>query len=200
MRCRFPTTLLSVAIYPSALTSLILLNMAAGKGFVDNLDLPRLILFHPIRIRVEQVLFWLFTSVSQNIGPTNRLVEQVIFWLFTYQTVPKLMMYEDRSSDIFRASRPPKLCDWQFRTGRPHTSLLLGWYLICLVMNVAMNGLLPAPSPFQQFVFEQPTVAISCFPFNLLPACLMPLVILPHLVAIRQLLRLDKQLANTRNP
>ena len=49
--------------------------------------------------------------------------------------------------------------------------------------------MLPTYYKLQQFAFSQPNIAILYFPFSLLPACVVPLVALAHLVAIRRLLR-----------
>lgn len=49
--------------------------------------------------------------------------------------------------------------------------------------------MLAAPTVVQQFAFDQPNVAILHFPFIALPGCLVPLVALSHLAAIRRLLR-----------
>jgi hypothetical protein len=55
-------------------------------------------------------------------------------------------------------------------------------------MNIVLNAVLSVPTAFQQFAFDQPNIAILYFPFNLLPAVVVPLVLLSHLVVIRQLL------------
>lgn len=72
------------------------------------------------------------------------------------------------------------------------TKALLVWNIICLslLLNVVVNALLSVPSPVQRFAFEQPNVAIWYFPFVWLPGCVVPLVLLAHVAAIRQLLKL----------
>jgi hypothetical protein len=45
-----------------------------------------------------------------------------------------------------------------------------------------------APSPVQRLAFEQPNVALLHFSFGWLPAVLVPLVLLAHVAALRQLL------------
>ena len=155
---RFPMLLL-----PPALAIVTLFNTRAGKRFIDSLDLQRLTLFHVIRIPVELVLYW----------------------LFVHQAIPELMTVEGRNFDIFSGLTAPLIYYWGFTKGRNNKPLLLTWNFLCLalVLNVAINGLLSAPSPFQQFAFQQPNVAIGYFPFNLLPACLVPLVIFAHLAS-----------------
>jgi cytochrome c biogenesis factor len=64
------------------------------------------------------------------------------------------------------------------------------WNCICLILliNIVINAALSTPSVLQQFAFKQPNIAILYFPFNLLPAVIVPLVLLSHLVSIRQML------------
>lgn len=63
--------------------------------------------------------------------------------------------------------------------------------IICLglLFNIIVNALFSAPSPIQKFAFEQPNIAILYFPFSLLPTFIVPIVLLGHLVSIRQLLK-----------
>jgi hypothetical protein len=67
--------------------------------------------------------------------------------------------------------------------------IILLWNIICLglLLNIVINAILSAPSPFQQLAFEQPNVAVLYFPFVWLPCCVVPIVLFAHLVAIRQL-------------
>ena len=76
-----------------------------------------------------------------------------------------------------------------FRQKRLGSKGLLVWNLLALglLLNVVTTAVLSAPSPLQRFAFDQPNVAILHFPFVWLPAVVVPLVLLAHLAAIRQL-------------
>jgi hypothetical protein len=67
--------------------------------------------------------------------------------------------------------------------------------VICLglLINIVSNAILSAPFPFQQFAFDQPNIAVLYFPFIWLPCCVVPLVLLSHLAAIRQLSNYEKK-------
>ena len=69
--------------------------------------------------------------------------------------------------------------------------MILLWNFIALVLliNIVVNAVLSAPFPFQQFAFDQPNIAVLYFPFVLLPAFIVPIVLFGHLVSIRQLVR-----------
>ena len=56
-----------------------------------------------------------------------------------------------------------------------------------LLLFIVFNGLLSAPTTLQQFAFDQPNIALAYFPYVLLPALIVPLVLFGHFVSIRQL-------------
>jgi hypothetical protein len=56
------------------------------------------------------------------------------------------------------------------------------------VLNAVARALLSAPLPFQKLAFDQPTIAILTFPYILLPAFIVPVVLLCHAVTFRKLL------------
>ncbi len=160
---RFPFLLL-----PPIILIITLFNTKKGKHFIDSLNIKNLTIFQIIRVPVELVLFW----------------------LFMYKSVPQLMTFEGRNFDIFSGLSAPIIYYFGFSKNKLSTKILIAWNFICLglVINIAINGLLSAPTAFQQFAFEQPNIAIQYFPFVLLPSVIVPLVIFSHLVSIRQLL------------
>jgi len=56
-------------------------------------------------------------------------------------------------------------------------------------VNVLTIAAFSATTPFQQFGFDQPNIGVGYFPFVLLPAIIVPIVLISHLAAIRQLLK-----------
>jgi hypothetical protein len=141
----------------------------AGRAFLDSLNLRRLTLLHVVRLPVELVLLWLFQA----------------------GLVPEVMTLEGRNFDIAAGVTAPIVALLAFRNGQPRRGELLAWNVVCLglVLNIAVLGMLSAPTPFQQFAFDQPNVAVLRTPFIWLPALIVPAVILAHVAAIRQLLR-----------
>ena len=69
--------------------------------------------------------------------------------------------------------------------------MLLVWNVCCLlILGVTVSvAIMSMPTPFQQFGFDQPTVAVFYFPFVWLPGIVVPVVYFSHLVAIRKLWR-----------
>jgi hypothetical protein len=140
-----------------------------GKAFIDGLDLPTLTIIHIIRIPVEIILFW----------------------LFVHQSIPQAVTFEGRNFDIFSGITAPIIYYFGFVKKVIPKKIILVWNFICLALlvNVVTNALLSLPARFQQFGFEQPNIALGYFPFVLLPAFLVPVVLFSTLAAIKQLLK-----------
>jgi hypothetical protein len=156
-------------VVPPVLLIAVLFLTRSGRQFLDQLDLPSLTLFHIVRVPVELVLYGLFMA----------------------QYVPHLMTFEGRNFDILSGLTAPLVYYFGFVQKKARTSLLLIWNLVCLalLLNIVVNAVLSAPTPLQQFAFDQPNVGILYFPFMLLPSFVVPSVLLAHLTAIRSLLR-----------
>jgi hypothetical protein len=154
---------------PALLAIAGLFATAKGRQYVDGLDMKTLTLLHTVRIPVELVLFW----------------------LFLHGAVPELMTFEGRNLDILSGLTAPAVYYLGFVSRRAGKKLLLFWNLLCLglLVNIVAHAVLSAPTPIQQLAFEQPNIAVLHFPFNWLPSCVVPLVLLSHLASLRQLLR-----------
>ncbi|MDF2454959.1 MAG: hypothetical protein K0R51_952 [Cytophagaceae bacterium] len=154
---------------PPLLFILLLFCTPQGRAFVDRLDLQTLTMLHIIRIPVELVLFW----------------------LFFFGVVPEVMTYEGRNFDILSGLTAPLVFYFVFIKNKIGRKAFLIWNFICLglLFNIVIHAVLSAPSPFQKMAFDQPNVAVLHFPFIWLPCCVVPLVLLSHLAAIRQLIK-----------
>jgi hypothetical protein len=140
----------------------------AGGRFLDRLDLKSLTLVHIVAIPVELVLYWLFLN----------------------KAVPKLMTFEGRNFDILSGLSAPLVWYFGFVKQKLGRIALIIWNLVCLalLLNVIPLAVLSLPTPFQRFAFDQPNIALGHFPFFLLPACIVPLVLFSHLAALRILI------------
>ena len=164
MTARFPLLFL-----PALLFIVFQLMAKKGRAFIDNSDLPTLTIIHIIRIPVEIVLFW----------------------LFLHKSVPQAMTFHGRNFDIFSGITAPVIYYLGFVKKTISKKIILLWNLICLALlvNVVATALLSLPARFKQFGFEQPNTALGYFPFMLLPAFLVPVVLFSTLASIRQLLK-----------
>ena len=119
------------------------------------------------------------------------VVEIVLLYLFFYKMVPQLMTFEGRNFDILAGLTAP-IIGYLFLKNKIGLNALLIWNFIglCLVLFILINGLLSAELPIQQFGFDQPNRAITYFPFILLPAVVVPIVIYTHITDIIQIRRI----------
>lgn len=163
-----PPKIVLTGILPAIFTIILLFTTIKGKQFIDSLPLKNIIYLNIVRIPVELILFW----------------------LFLHKAIPGLMTFEGRNLDIFSGITAPIVAFLGFTKHWIGRRGILIWNVICLglLLNIVINALLSAPSPIQKFAFDQPNIAILNFPFSWLPTFIVPIVLLTHLVAIRQLL------------
>ncbi|TAE21955.1 MAG: hypothetical protein EAZ91_24495 [Cytophagales bacterium] len=161
-----PPRIIVLGILPAVFAILFLMITPVGRRFTTSLSLVAMTYLSVVRVAVELVLYGLFTE----------------------KLVPELMTFEGRNFDILAGLTAP-IVAYLFATGRLSRRELLVWNVVCLglLINIVVNALLSAPTPFQQFAFEQPNLAIAYFPFSWLPTFVVPVVMLCHLVSIRQL-------------
>ncbi|MVN75902.1 hypothetical protein GO988_06140 [Hymenobacter sp. HMF4947] len=158
---------LALLLLPPGALLLALVGTARGRRYLDGLHLATLTLLHVVRLPVELVLFG----------------------LYLHQAVPREMTFAGRNWDILMGLSAPAVY-YFVRRQRLGTRGLLLWNVVGLglLFHIVVTAVLSAPSPFQRLAFEQPNVAILYFPFNWLPALVVPVVLLAHMAAIRQLL------------
>jgi hypothetical protein len=158
---------LPLLILPPIIYILILFNTEKGRAFIDTLNLKWLTILHVVRIPVELVLFW----------------------LSVHKLVPELMTFQGRNFDILSGISAPFVWYFGFVNPKLNKTVLLVWNFVCLglVLNIMFSAVFSAPTKFQLFGFEQPNRAFGFFPFLLLPAFVVQVVLLSHLAAIRQL-------------
>jgi len=154
---------------PPMLFILLLFFIKKGQKFLDSLDEKTLTLLHIIRIPMELVLYW----------------------LFIHEAIPQLMTFEGRNFDIIAGLTAPIVYYFGYKKQALGKSLLIVWNYACilLLLNIVVNAILSVETPFQQFGFDQPNIAILYFPYVWLPCCVVPLVFLAHFATLRQLHR-----------
>lgn len=122
-------------------------------------------------------------------------IEIVLFGLFTHKMIPELMTFEGRNYDIVMGITAP-IIGYLFMKQKISKKILLAWNVVglILVLIILFYGILSSELPFQQFGFEQPNLGINYFPFVLLPATIVPIVIWTHLSDI---IKLRKEIKTT---
>ena len=160
-----PPRLLLAAAPPLVLIAVLFLNRR-GRRFVDGMSLQWSVLLHTVRV----------------------LVEISLYLLFLYKEVPAQMTFERGNLDLLAGLSAP-LIWWAYARKYVGRRGLLVWNILALasVLNAFGRAILSAPFRFQQFAFDQPTIAILRFPFVLLPAFLVPAVLFCHFAVFRKL-------------
>lgn len=164
----FPPRIVLFAVLPVLLLT-IAYFIFFRENFIERLPLKVLTLLHIIRIPVEIVLFWLFQN----------------------GLVPEVMTFEGRNFDILSGLTAPIVYWLAFRGGRTNRTLLIGWNIaaLLLLINIVTTAVLSMPTPVQRFGLEQPNIGIFYFPFNWLPAVVVPIVLFCHLASLWKLFR-----------
>jgi len=154
---------------PPAVAIIMLMIVPAGRRFLDKFDLSMLTLLHVVRL----------------------VVEICLYQLSVLKLVPTLITFEGRNWDIFSGLTAPLVWFFVFRKNSGNRNSLLIWNFVCLalLLNVVVTAVLSVPGPLQKLAFDQPNVAVLYFPFTLLPAFIVPTVLLAHVAAIRQLMK-----------
>ncbi|MFK7749482.1 MAG: hypothetical protein AB8B65_13890 [Kordia sp.] len=190
---------------PNKLTYLIIIwsliqSILAFTGFYEKTDSipPRfLIVLIPVFITIiygltKRPLNYIIenknTKISTFIHTIRFPVEIVLLYLYINNMMPELMTFEGRNFDILAGISAP-IIGLLFLKKIVGRNALIIWNIIglFLILFVFVNGILSSELPIQIFGFEQPTKAPKYFPFILLPATIVPIIIYSHITDIIKL-------------
>lgn len=116
-------------------------------------------------------------------------VEGMLYGLFLEKKVPELMTFRGWNFDILSGITALfLLLLYAIRRRAVSRLLLLVWNscALFLLAVIVVLAVLSAPTPVQRLAFDQPNVAVLQAPYCLLPAVVVPLVALAHLMALRE--------------
>lgn len=115
-------------------------------------------------------------------------VELGLYQLYLDGEVPVLMTFKGWNWDIVMGISAILLLFYRLFTGNRLPALFVlvwnaaGVIFLTIIVTIAV---LSSPLPFQQLAFEQPNKAVLEFPFVYLPAYIVPVVLLSHVLAIK---------------
>ncbi|BAV09057.1 hypothetical protein SAMN05421788_101504 [Filimonas lacunae] len=135
------------------------------------------------RIPAPQLHYGLLLSVHL----VRILVEGMLYLLYKQGKIPVSMTFCGWNYDVLTGISALILLLYYVRVKRCSVRLLMvwNWLGLLLLAIIVVTAILSAPSPFQQLAFEQPNVAILQFPYTLLPAVIVPAVLLSHLLMLK---------------
>lgn len=117
-------------------------------------------------------------------------VEITLYFLYLRKQVPEIMTFNGLNFDIIIgiSALIYFILSQLFKVNLGKNALLI-WNIIGLLflMNIVVIAILSSPLPIQQLSFEQPNIAVLSFPYILLPTFIVPIVILTHIISIKQL-------------
>lgn len=173
------------------------IGIASGSGFFGHNTLPPRILVVIIPAVIYTVwLYWylrdhqLQPGILLSVHILRIPVELVLYRLYVLGKVPVLMTFEGWNLDILTGSSALLLWLYLIATRKGLSSRLFriwnisGLLFLGIIVGIA---LLSAPSPVQQLAFDRPNRALLEFPYTLLPAVVVPIVLLSHLLCLYKL-------------
>lgn len=152
---------------PSVVITILVYRLLKNK----DLSAPWLIGIHVVRIPVELILYGLYLE----------------------NLIPELMTFSGWNWDILSGASAIIIL-MLLITNKLNRKLFLiwNWVALGLLAVIVVSAMLSAPLPFQVLAFDQPNLGVLRFPFTLLPAVVVPIVLLSHLCLIRMLNKENK--------
>lgn len=130
-------------------------------------------------------------TIGLSIHALRVVVELILYELYITKQIPKIMTFEGYNFDILIGVSAIGLLVWSylFKSGLTKYLLLI-WNVagLLFLVNIVVIAIFSAPLPIQQFAFDQPNKAVLYFPYILLPAFIVPVVFVTHIVSLKKLL------------
>ncbi|MFY0654763.1 MAG: hypothetical protein JXQ96_22215 [Cyclobacteriaceae bacterium] len=157
-----------LAISPPTFAILLLLFYPKTRAFLVKIPIATLTYLHIIRVPVEIVLWWLYLG----------------------GLLPELLTFEGINYDILSGVTAPFIAIFAVGIKKKRRAIAFIWNILALglLINIVGHAILSAPTPFQQFAFDNPNTGVFYFPYIWLPAFVVPAVFFSHLVSFIKLL------------
>ena len=179
---------------------LILISLISLTGFFQNTNTipPRFLIVLIGNIAFIAFLYTRLKTVAldyRNAMLVHALripVEIALYFLFSRKQVPEMMTFNGLNFDIIIGISALVffILSQLFKVNLGKKTLLI-WNIIGLLflMNIVVIAILSSPLPIQLLSFEQPNIGVLSFPYILLPSFIVPIVILTHIISIKQLMK-----------
>lgn len=116
-------------------------------------------------------------------------VELVLYQLYLQHKIPLSMTYKGINLDITMGISALLLLIYMLLSGKKiNQTFFVTWNIIGIgfLLFIVALAILSSPLPLQQFAFDQPNIAVLAFPYCLLPAGVVPVVLMAHILLLRQ--------------
>lgn len=160
----FPFNTLPVILVPLGIV-LVFVFSKTGKAIMVHLPQENIVKLQVFRFYVEVLLWALFASAL----------------------LPKQMTFEGYNFDIVTGATASLVATLIAKNKFPRFALI-AWNVmgLGLLITIVVIAILSMPSPLRYFMNEPANTVITGFPISLLPACLVPLAYLLHLISLRK--------------
>jgi hypothetical protein len=169
-------------------------------GFFSNFDgfPPRfflaliiplvLIVFATTRKVTLEILQYIPTQQLVYLQSFRIIVEILLWMLFVDQLLPVQMTFEGLNFDVISGATAI-IMGYLISRRKAHRLVVIAWNFACLglLINIVTIAILSTPTPFRIFMNEPANTIVTNFPIIWLPAALVPLAYLLHILSLRQL-------------
>jgi hypothetical protein len=170
-------------------------------GIFRNFELFPLNTAPVIIIPLITILFFTFSKSVKEILPhipqeniiklqVFRFYVEVLLWaLFASAMLPVQMTFEGRNFDVITGVTAMGVTWLITKNKFPKIAIIL-WNImgLGLLINIVVIALLSMPTPFRYFMNEPANTIVAEFPISLLPAFLVPLAYMLHILSLRKAL------------
>jgi len=116
-------------------------------------------------------------------------IELTLYQLFLKGKIPILMTFRGWNYDILIGISA--IAIWGYYTLMPKRLNMIvfrAWNILGLLflLSIVSIAILSAPSPIQLLAIDTPNLALITFPYTLLPAVIVPIVLLSHLLCLKR--------------
>jgi hypothetical protein len=153
-----------VCAFLAIITGVVASRTRAGRTIIERISPAALIALQTFRLFVELVL-WRLAVAGE---------------------LPVRMTFEGRNVDILVGITAIPVAFLAYGGGRRWPTLAFAWHALSLValVNIVAIAILSAPGPLQVFTDQTPNTIIGTFPFVWLPAFLVPVAFVSHVVGL----------------
>lgn len=116
-------------------------------------------------------------------------VELILYKLYLQYKIPLSMTYKGMNFDIVMGISALILLLYILRSNkRVNRSFFIAWNILGIgfLSFIVILAILSSPLPVQQFAFDQPNIGVLAFPYCLLPSGVVPVVLMAHILLLRQ--------------
>jgi len=159
----FPPRFIFILL-PPFLAIIILLLVKNSRKFLIKMPITTLTYVHIVRVPVEIVLWW----------------------LAFHGVVATDMTFEGMNYDIISGISAPFAAVFLvgLRSKSRIGSIIWNFLALGLVINIVTRAIMATPYFFDPEKFDFPNIAVFYFPYILLPAIVVPIVIFCHLISL----------------